>query len=93
MERINDDVLENVAGGIRRIVNTKSACNAVVRKNPGTKYAIVRTFPNGRSVDVDEDSAVFNEEDGYTWYHIASPVNGWVTGYCIGLPEKNLLNA
>ena len=87
-EEISDEMLEMVVGGARRIVNTHNPSNAVIRKNPGMKYAQVNALRNGRSVEVDEDSPVFNKIDGRTWYHVSWPVSGWIVGKSVGLPEK-----
>jgi hypothetical protein len=87
-EEISDEMLEMVVGGARRIVNTQSASNAVSRMNPGAQYAQVNALPNGRSVEVDVDSGVFNETDGRTWYHVIWPVSGWIVGRSVGLPEE-----
>ncbi len=86
-EKISDETLERVVGGSRRIVNTHSSANADIRKLPGMMYAQMKALPNGKSVEVDEDSAVFNEKDGRTWYHVSWPVSGWIVGRSIGLPE------
>ncbi len=87
-EKISDEMLENIAGGSRRIINTRCSANAAIRKHPGMQYALVNSIPNGKSVEVDEDSAVYNATDGRTWYHISFPVSGWIVGKSIGLPEQ-----
>lgn len=87
-EKISDEMLEMVVGGVRRIVNTHSSSNAVIRKLPGMEYALVKALPNGRSVEVDEDSGVFNAKDGRTWYHVSWPVSGWIDGKSVGLLEE-----
>ena len=87
-EEISDEMLEMVVGGVRRIVNTHSASSVAIRKHPGAQYAQVNALPNGRSVEVDADSGVFNENDGRTWYHVSWPVSGWIVGRSVGLPEE-----
>ena len=87
-EKINDEMLDKVVGGVRRIINTHCSANAVIRKNPGLEYAKVKSLPNGKSVEVDEDSGVFNEVDGRTWYHVSWPVSGWIVGNSVGLYEE-----
>ncbi len=87
-EILDDEMLENVVGGVRRIINTHSSANAIIRKNPGTNYAQVKPLPNGKSIEVDEDSGVFNEKDGRTWYRVSWPVSGWIVGRSVGLPEE-----
>lgn len=86
-EEISDEMLENVVGGVRRIVNTHSSANAAIRKLPGIKYAQVNSLPNGKSVEVDEDSGVYNDDDQRTWYRVSWPVDGWIVGNSVGLPE------
>ncbi len=92
IEEISDEMLEMVVRGTRRIVNTHCPSNAVIRKHPGEKYAQVNALQNGRSVEVDEDSGVFNENDGRTWYHVSWPVSGWIVGKSVGLPEEKGVN-
>ena len=87
-EKISDEMLERVVGGVRRIVNTRCTPDAVIRKHPGKGFASVKDLLNGRSVEIDEDSAVFNEKDGRTWYHVSWPVSGWIVGSSVGLPEE-----
>ena len=65
-------MLEKVVGGVRRIVNTNTSA----------------TLSNGRSVEVDEDSGVYNEDDRRTWYRVSWPVSGWIVGNSVGLPEE-----
>ena len=87
-EKISDEMMENVVGGVRRIVNTHSSANAAIRKLPGKKYAQVKSLPNGKSVEVDEDSGVYNDDDQRTWYRVTWPVDGWIVGKSVGLPEQ-----
>ena len=81
-------MLEKVVGGVRRIVNTNTSANAAIRTHPGKKYAQVDSLSTGRSVEVDEDSGVYNEDDRRTWYHVSWPVSGWIVGNSVGLPEE-----
>jgi len=81
-------MLENVVGGARRIVNTHSSENAVIRMHPGKNYARVNSLPNGKSVEVDEDSGVYNDDDQRTWYRVTWPVEGWIVGKSVGLSEQ-----
>lgn len=86
-EKLNDEHLENVVGGVRRMVNTHSNRNAAVRANPGMNYEQVASLTNGTSVNITGES-VENVVDGRIWYEIDDPVNGWIAGSLIGLRDK-----
>jgi hypothetical protein len=52
------------------------------------RQGIIGQEPNGKSVEVDEDSGVYNDDDHRTWYRVTWPVDGWIVGKSVGLPEQ-----
>ncbi|MBP3913722.1 MAG: SH3 domain-containing protein [Lachnospiraceae bacterium] len=68
MNRINDEALEEVAGGKLRRVANDSANYVNVRSGPGTGFSKEYTLRNGCYVDTVRK--VFNEDDGYYWTQI-----------------------
>lgn len=65
IKKINDEALESVTGGARRIVANPDANYANVRSGPGTGYNRVYTLSNG--VVVYTIDKVYSEADGYYW--------------------------
>ena len=86
MNKINVNDLENVAGGEKRQVNTKTTQNGVLRAGPGTSFDRITSYPNGTWVTTTGRSQ-HNDADGRTWYEIDSPDHGWMAGRILGLPE------
>ena len=80
--KLDDELLTNVAGGVRRTVLNKTA---------GYDYANVRSEPNGRIIDkVYNGESVYTtgrnvSRGGYTWCEVDYPGggHGWIS--------KNLL--
>lgn len=79
MKKINDEVLENVTGGVKREVYNPSVGYANVRSGPGEDYSVEYTVPNGGHVY----TTGYHEDHGdYTWYELT---NGcWIAGSLIG---------
>ena len=65
MNKINVNDLENVAGGEKRQVNTKTTQNGVLRAGPGTSFERVTSYPNGTWVTTTGRSK-YNPDDGRT---------------------------
>ena len=78
--KINDEALENVTGGARRIVQNDNADYANVRYGPGTHFKVAYTLDNGTVVEtVDKE---YSESDGYYWSQLD---NGyWVASHLLG---------
>ena len=85
MNKINVNDLENVAGGEKRQVNTKTTQNGVLRAGPGTSFERVTSYPNGTWVTTTGNVSK-NREDGRTWYELCSPDYGWMAGRILDLP-------
>ena len=83
MNKMNDEMLENVVGGVKRIVNNKSANYANVRAEAGLNGKVMFKAPNGADVYTTGKTV---KKDGYVWYEIAcnEHPNGWIAGSLIG---------
>ena len=82
--KLDDEMLDNVVGGIKATINTRANSNAVVRSGPSKQSNQVDSLCNGTSVRTSGES-VYNDRDGITWYEIYEPIHGWVEGSIIGL--------
>jgi uncharacterized protein YgiM (DUF1202 family) len=85
-EKLSEAALEDVVGGVTRVVNTHTDKNAAVRANPGLSYQQVASLKNGTRVNTTGET-VRNTTDGRIWYQIDSPVDGWIAGSLIGLRD------
>ena len=85
-EMLDDDQLENVAGGYFHPVDTHCDANAAVRERAALSSRMVRSLKNGTRVNVTGEG-VHNPEDRRTWYPIDYPAKGWIVGSSIGLRE------
>ena len=83
-EKLSDNALDRVIGGIKAYVDTGTGSNAVVRSGPGKTYSSVDSLSNGTMVRTTGEN-VENFEDGRTWYEIYEPIHGWIAGSLIGL--------
>ena len=84
MKKINDQELENVAGGESRVVNTGRNIEAVVRSGAGFGFPQISAIKNGNAVMTTGRSV---HADGRTWYEICAPVSGWMAGGMLGLQD------
>jgi len=85
MNKINDEMLENVVGGKDVQVRNKQASYANLRKAPGLKSDVKLKLDNGDWVCTTGEKVT---KDGYTWYHVyvigAEDCGGWIAGSLIG---------
>jgi hypothetical protein len=83
MKNIKDEALENVVGGVKRIVKNSSASYANVRAEAGLNGKVMFKAPNGADVYTTGKTI---KKDGYVWYEIAcnEHPNGWIAGSLIG---------
>ncbi len=83
MNKINAEALENVTGGVKRIVDNDAASYANVRENPGLGSKVMFKVPNGADVYTTGRKVT---KDGYVWYEIFcnEHPNGWIAGSLIG---------
>ena len=84
IKKINDQELENVAGGESRTVNTGMKIEAVVRSGAGFSFPQISAIKNGNTVITTGKSV---HAAGRTWYEISAPVKGWMAGGLIGLQD------
>ena len=78
---INDRDLENVSGGVSRVVNTGDERNAAIRNAPGLSTTIIGSLPNGT---VANTMGRFTRVDGRNWAEIDYPMQGWIKGSILG---------
>ena len=86
MNRLNDEALTNVTGGMAGIVDTGTDQNAVVRSGAGKGFAQIDSLPNGTSCYM---TGNFKESDGRTWAEIDYPVEGWIAASASGSPPSH----
>ena len=81
--KINDEALENVVGGAKRIVHNDTVPYANVRDAAGLDSNVMFKVPNGADVYT---TGRTKTRDGYTWYEIYCDEhpNGWIAGSLIG---------
>ena len=79
--KISEDALEQVSGGVRRIVDTGTSQNAAVREGAGKGYEQIASLKNGTAVNA---TGKFKQADGRNWAQIDAPVNGWIAASIIG---------
>ena len=78
---IDTQDLENVSGGINRIVDTGDERNAAVRVEPGVNHAQIGSLPNGTMANA---TGRFASADGRNWAEIDFPVKGWIKASILG---------
>ena len=85
MDKINDEMLENVVGGKDVQVNNKQASYANLRTAPGLKSNVKVKLDNGEWVCT---TGKTEKKDGYVWYEVyvigAEDLGGWIAGSLIG---------
>ena len=81
MNRIDDEMLDNVTGGTTRTVNTNTSQNAAVRCAAGKSYEQIASLKNGTKVNA---TGEFIKNDGRWWAEIDSPVQGWIVASILG---------
>ena len=81
MEKMNEQDLGHVSGGVNRVVNTGDERNAAVRVAPGLSYAQIGSLPNGTVANATGNFAM---ADGRNWAEINYPVKGWIKASILG---------
>ena len=79
--RMNDQELEKVSGGVYRTVNTGDQRNAAIRSAPGLSTPIIGSLPNGTVANA---TGRFMHVDGRNWAEIDYPMRGWIKGSILG---------
>ena len=79
--KISEEALEQVSGGVRRIVDTGTSQNAAVREGAGKGYEQIASLKNGTAVNA---TGKFKQADGRNWAQIDAPVNGWIAASILG---------
>ena len=85
MNKINDEMLENVVGGKDVQIKNKAASYANLRKAPGLSTEVEMKLDNGDWVGTTGKTV---KKDGYTWYQVyvlgCEDCFGWIAGSLIG---------
>lgn len=81
LNKINEEALDSVVGGARRIVDTGDDRNAAIRIAPGLDMEQTASLKNGTVVNA---TGRFKKADGRNWAEIDSPVHGWIKASIIG---------
>ena len=80
-DKLLDQELENVSGGVYRVVNTGDERNAAIRVAPGLNTVIIGSLPNGTMANT---TGNFVRADGRNWAEIDYPMRGWIKGSILG---------
>ena len=78
MFELNGEQLEQVIGGVNRIVNTGCGDKAAIRKGPGKGWGQLTSIVNGTNVNTISD-AVWDRNGVFR--------TGWIATSLIGLPR------
>ncbi len=84
LNKITDEALDDVVGGVTKVINTKTDQNAALRNGPGSDYKQIRSLKNGTKVNF-TGHIIYSEKDDRNWAEIDKPVHGWVAASIIGL--------
>ena len=79
--KINEEALENVVGGVKRTVDTGTSQNAALRDGPGKGYEQIASLKNGTKVNA---TGVIKFADGRHWAEVDYPEYGWIAASIIG---------
>ena len=63
---LDDELLDNVVGGVKMTVANPNTGYINCREGPGTSYSVVYSLNNGNTVRT-TGRTVYNDNDGYTW--------------------------
>lgn len=80
-KKLSDEALNQVVGGVERVVNTGDDRNAAIRSIPGLDTEITALLPNGTIVNT---TGQYMLADGRDWAEIDYPVKGWIKASIIG---------
>ena len=81
LNKINDEALNQVVGGVKRVVDTGTSQNAAVRDGAGKGYEQIASLENGTVVNA---TGKFREADGRNWAQIDYPFDGWIAASILG---------
>lgn len=84
MNRISEEALDEVIGGVTRTVHNDACGYANVRENPGLKSQVAAKIDNGTRVVTTGNKVT---KDGYEWYEVTLESGSdyaWIAGSLIG---------
>jgi uncharacterized protein YgiM (DUF1202 family) len=85
MNKISDEALASVVGGVTRRVHNDAVNYANLRDAAGLDSDVIMKLENGTYV---ETTGRTKTKDGYTWYQVyvigAEDCFGWISGSLIG---------
>ena len=86
MNRINDNMLENVVGGKEVQIQNKAASYVNLRTAPGLNSDVKMKLENGTWIGITDRT---EKRDGYVWYEVyvvgCEDFGGWIAGSLLGL--------
>lgn len=83
--KLPEEELENVSGGVIRVLQNPRSKYSGVRETPGKDGLILGKLKNGTRLVLTGRTA---KKDGYTWYEVTMETGSdysWVPGYTLGL--------
>ena len=80
MNKLNDELLENVTGGRIRVVQNDAGAN--VRSGPGQNFRKLYHLEDGDEVDTNGER-VYNDDDGFDWVQLDD--GGWIAAHLLGI--------
>ena len=89
-QQINENMLENVTGGVLRTVNTGTGDKAVVRSGPSTGKRQIASLVNGTKVDT-IGNPVYDEASDRHWIQVSftdqngAVRTGWMATSLLGM--------
>lgn len=93
MKELSFDQMEQVTGGVVRIINTNTTDKAAIRNGPGKGNKQIAALVNGNVVDTVSDQLVYDPVSNRNYVEITFTDKngvtrtGWVAASIIGLPR------
>ena len=94
MKELELDQMDQVSGGVQRVVNTGTTDKAAIRSDPWKgKQNQIDALVNGTVVDTITDELVYDAGSGRNYVKInfinknGQPATGWIAASIIGLPR------
>lgn len=82
--KLSDEALEDVIGGVYRTVHNDTVGYANIRHQPGLGGKVAATVDNGTQLFVTGETV---KKDGYVWYKVtlaSGSDEAWIAGSLIG---------
>ena len=93
-EELNLEAMEQVTGGVRRVVDTRiDGVSAAVRSGASKDSQWIAALPSGTAVDTVTDELVYDSGSGRNYVQInftdknGRSATGWIAASIVGLPR------